>query len=703
MDACVYNDFNSIYVFYTNEVFVMVGDPLGKNLPLSQMKEENRLLRQQIAQLQETLKEKALLMEDLRPYKDMYKMIFIESPIAMAIYSNEYILLEVNRAYQTLFDIRDDEVERIIGKKQPSYLVHEAKEKTDKNRFIGYEITVDFDEIARENIYQPERKGNLNLEVLITPLIYPGGEDFQLIQIRDITESKLAEITLRNTAEQLELIVDNVPAMLAYVDNQERFIYVNKNYADWYGYTQEELIGKFIHDLIKPDVYLRAKPHYQAVLNGQTVSFENLAYDKDGQPRYVRASFVPHFDEQGSIKAFFSLIYEITARKQAEQKVTELKDFYENILEGIIDGVWVTDKNDIIQYVNKGMALIAGVPKQKIIGMRVLQDFNEGTMKSFRPLYLQAKSSLTPIEYDPIQVITPVGRLTMQSGWLIPLLKNGEYDGILCTTIDVTEQFNLQAKMIESEKLAGIGTLAAGIAHELNSPLQVITGSSESLLKQLDIGENIEKERLSNNLEMIKRNGWRCAEIVRSLLIYARLAEVPVVPSNLNEIVYDTLLLIEHQLKTWSNIMIITDLAQNLPPLICDRNQIVQVLINLLTNACDAMPTGGEITIKTAYDDHDRRILLQVSDTGLGIPDEISQKIFDPFFTTKPPGKGTGLGLPFVLGILQSYGGEIKVNQASPHGTVFDLFFPESGPKSSPSASLDIIVGRYNKGKDFVR
>jgi signal transduction histidine kinase len=163
----------------------------------------------------------------------------------------------------------------------------------------------------------------------------------------------------------------------------------------------------------------------------------------------------------------------------------------------------------------------------------------------------------------------------------------------------------------------------------------------------------VDEKRLLHNMESINHNAWRVARIIRSLLTFARATYEEIEPNDLNEIIQDTLLMIEHQLCTWSNINVTNQLAEDLPIHHCERNNIAQVLINLLTNARDVMPKGGEINIRTRYDTQKGHLVLQVTDSGPGIPDELRPTIFDPFFTTKPVGEGTGLGFSIVKGIVQ--------------------------------------------------
>jgi signal transduction histidine kinase len=241
---------------------------------------------------------------------------------------------------------------------------------------------------------------------------------------------------------------------------------------------------------------------------------------------------------------------------------------------------------------------------------------------------------------------------------------------------DITERVNMQKVLIDSERLAGIGTLAAGVAHEINTPLQIITGTSETIQKKLQDGQNISMDEVKRRCENINQNAWRIAGIVRSLLEYSRSSSEQSTTCSLNEIVQNTLLLTEHQFKSWSNISILNELAPDLPPVICDSKKVTQVLVNLLVNARDSMPDGGQIRIETGFDASSRQVFIRVRDGGPGIPVEIQGKIFDPFFTTKPIGKGSGLGLSISAGILRAHGGKLELESSSPQGSVFKASLP---------------------------
>lgn len=370
-------------------------------------------------------------------------------------------------------------------------------------------------------------------------------------------------------------------------------------------------------------------------------------------------------------------IVDITGRKQAEADARQTAAELRAVFEAIPDLFFRLDANGIILDYQAGREAkfdwppkaCLGKPLSEVMPAEAGPAVQKAVAQTLRP------GAVVTVEYA---VAEPLGPAVFEAR-LIPLLNQQ----VVVIVRNVTEHRQMLAQVFNSQKLVDLGTLAAGVAHELNSPLQVITGLSESLQTQLEKDE-CDQERFSQNLETINRSAWRCAEIVRSLLTYARAPTGQIQTFDLNALVRDTLLLVEHQFRSWSHITVKTDLAPNLPLLPCDRNQITQILINLLTNARYAMPEGGEISLRTFHDAATLRLGLQVVDTGIGIPSELRDKIFQPFFTTKPASQGTGLGLYIVAGIVRAYGGEIMVNSTAGKGATFTLLFPEKGAPALP-------------------
>lgn len=385
---------------------------------------------------------------------------------------------------------------------------------------------------------------------------------------------------------------------------------------------------------------------------------------------------------------------EITARNAELRRLSRA-------IEQAAEMVVITDVRGNIEYVNPAFERVTGYSREEAIGQstRPLKSGQQG--KAFyRELW---ETILAGEVWEGVLINRKKsGELYHEEQTIAPVFdESGEVVNFVAIKRDITERKQIEAVVLESQKLADLGTLAAGVAHELNSPLQVITGMSESLLKRLGGGSQevspssgLDLGRVRRRLETINRNAWRSAEIVRSLRTYAHASARQIEPNDLNDVVRDTLLLIEHQLQSWHNINVTTELAPELPTLDCDRNQITQALINLLTNARDAMPEGGEITIRTGRDPETHQLYLQVADTGSGIPQATLDKIFDPFFTTKSVGEGTGLGLSIVAGIVRAHGGEIDVDSTPGEGTSFTLSFPEQPPPAE-QVSPPAVGGRF--------
>jgi len=383
------------------------------------------------------------------------------------------------------------------------------------------------------------------------------------------------------------------------------------------------------------------------------------------------------FDEQGKVLFYEGILRDITERKQAEEKLRESEEKFRMLFEGhTAIMLLVEPTSGKIVDANPSACRFYGYSRRALLEMNI-SDINCLSPTEIMAMMKEVENGQTKHFFFPHRLAN--GEIHIVDVDSSPIVMQGK--PVLFSIIrDVTEQKKMEAELIESQKMASIGTLAAGIAHELNSPLQVITGYSDSLLKELQQSAKLEGERLERQLNSLNRNAWRMAEIVRSLQHYAHPNPERASQTELNTLVKDTLILMEHQLKLWSNISVETKLAADLPPFVCDPNKIIQILINLLSNARDAMPDGGIIRIDTSYAPDMDRLVLKIADDGLGIPEELLKRIFDPFFTTKPVGKGTGLGLSIVQSIVRTHGGEIQVESALGKGTTFTIMLPLTPP-----------------------
>ncbi|MEJ5366596.1 MAG: ATP-binding protein [Desulfosoma sp.] len=239
------------------------------------------------------------------------------------------------------------------------------------------------------------------------------------------------------------------------------------------------------------------------------------------------------------------------------------------------------------------------------------------------------------------------------------------------------EKEMMNEQVIEAGKLASIGELAAGIAHEINNPVAIMVeeaGWIQDLLEDLDRGQSLDVEEVRRSLQQIRTQGARCKEITHKLLSFARRTDPTVQQVQLNKLIREVVALVEQRAR-YAGVTIRTHLTDGLPWVAMSPSEMQQVLLNLINNALDAMEkTGGTLDITTRFEDG--RVIVDVADTGEGIPQAILQRIFDPFFTTKPVGKGTGLGLSICYGIIRKLGGDISVNSAVGVGTTFHIYLP---------------------------
>ncbi|HEX6803170.1 MAG TPA: ATP-binding protein [Terriglobales bacterium] len=355
-----------------------------------------------------------------------------------------------------------------------------------------------------------------------------------------------------------------------------------------------------------------------------------------------------------------------------EQKIAQyerLKDFNENIVESINVGVLAVDLQDRIESWNSQMEVMYALPRWQALGKPLGEVFpGEFAQEFYRVRQSPGIHNLYKFRLD-----TPTGESRTVNVAIAPLVtKKFSVVGRLIIMDDITERIELEAQLSQADKLSSIGLLAAGVAHEVNTPLAVISSYAQMLSKQLQ-GD----EKKGALLEKITRQTFRASEIVNNLLNFSRTSATEFTDVDVNRVIVDTLNLLEHQFKT-SKIRIHDELSPHLPRIQGNAGRLQQVFLNLFLNAKDAMPQGGTLRVATSNGDG---VSVVVADTGSGIPQEHIQRIYDPFFTTKTSAqdgqrRGTGLGLSVTYGIIQEHAGKIRVESAPEEGTTFYLDFP---------------------------
>jgi signal transduction histidine kinase len=241
----------------------------------------------------------------------------------------------------------------------------------------------------------------------------------------------------------------------------------------------------------------------------------------------------------------------------------------------------------------------------------------------------------------------------------------------------VTTNFEqVSGPLARTQRLAGLGTMAASVAHELSNPLSIITATCNNLLSQVADG-TLTTDQLLHYIEMVDHSAWRCIRLVQTMRTYTHPENGQVVSSSVNKLIEDGVTLVAHQFRRHYNVQLEMDLTPGMPPIVCDPNQIIQVLVNLLVNARDALlKSGGVVKISSRPLPEEDAITFSVSDSGTGIPEEIIDRIFEPFFTTKPLGEGSGLGLAIVAEIVEQHHGRVEVINNPGGGAMFRVMLP---------------------------
>ncbi|MEA3280330.1 MAG: ATP-binding protein [Thermodesulfobacteriota bacterium] len=340
------------------------------------------------------------------------------------------------------------------------------------------------------------------------------------------------------------------------------------------------------------------------------------------------------------------------------KEIKQCKERYRILVESAEDFIFTVDDSGRFRSLNSfTAAFFGGVPSQFVgrpLSNLFSQEIAEKQLKLIKSVFRFGKSIR-----DEFMLTRGEYQIWLSANFMPRKDEKGNVISVLCIARDITESKKLEKQLVNTEKLASMGTLAAGVAHEINNPLGIILGFTDLLL------ENAEKNSQSHqDLKTIERHGLHCKAVVENLLSFARQGEGQFVHCDINEAIKDIVNVVDHSLKM-NDIELRLDMASELPMIEGDSRQMQQVLLNLINNAVAAMQQNGRLEIKTALDADLEKIILIVRDNGHGIPKEHIDKIFDPFFTTKSEGEGTGLGLFVSHGIISKYKGTITCESST--------------------------------------
>jgi len=526
--------------------------------------------------------------------------------------------------------------------------------------------------------------GNLTASIVRDGLANPL---YFIAVIEDTTERKRAEEAVQESEKRFRAIFEHAAVGIAQVALDGKWMTTNPRFCDIVGYTQAELRERTFLDLTHPDDRQASHAGRAMLLTGEreAITMEKRYLRKDGSPVWTLVSVSVSKDAFGDPEFFLTVIEDIAERKRAEEALVRLATAVEQAAESIV----ITDPEGIILYVNPAFEFTTGYSRDEVIGQhsRLL---NSGKQDSTFYGDLWATIKRGDVWTGHFINRKKDGTVYEEEATISPVRDtSGNITNFVAVKRDVTKEVGLEKQLIQSQKMEAIGTLAGGIAHDFNNLLTAIVGYS-----QLAMGKLGQEHALRSDIVEIEKAGQRAATLTSQLLAFSRKQVFQFKTLDLNALVTDLQKMLKRMIG--EDIEIVALLNLELWSIRADPGQLQQVIMNLVVNARDAMPNGGKLTIETDNVDLDSEydlaqgpyVMISISDTGCGMDMETRSHIFEPFFTTKELGRGTGLGLSTVYGIVKQSGGSIWVDSEPDHGTTFKVFLPRvSDPVEEPEGA----------------
>ncbi|MCX5855633.1 MAG: PAS domain S-box protein [Deltaproteobacteria bacterium] len=559
-------------------------------------------------------------------------------------------------------------------------------------------------------------------EVKMRVLRYPDGTPSSILGVgRDITERKAMETLLRENQQKIRAIFDQSFQFIGLMTLDGTLVEVNKSALELVGHAEKDVLGKpfwktpwWQHS---PELQEKVRLAVHKAAGGETVLFEATHRAHDGTIHFVDFSLKPVTDERGSIQWLMPEGRDISQRKRAEDELRESEERYRSLVEKVNEGIFVA-QDGIIKFINRTGVEISGYSAQEIISKPFLEIIHPDDRVMVRERYLRRLKGEGFESRYAFRFITKNGDIK----WVelgAALINFEGRPATLNVLTDITERRqteeekrSLEERLQRAEKMEALGTLAGGVAHDLNNVLGVVVGYTELLLDRVD-----ESNSIRPSLVKIMKGGERAAAIVQDLLTLARRGVPGKNVLNLNKIIADCQQLPEFEnLSSYhASVRIKADLNPDLLNISGSSVHLGKTLLNLVSNAVEAMPNGGTVTIKTTNQYLDKPIqgydevregdyvVLSVSDTGEGIPASDQKRVFEPFYTKKVMGRsGTGLGLAVVWGTVKDHHGYINVESEEGKGSTFTLYFPVTREEISAERIAVVISEYMGKGESIL-
>jgi two-component system cell cycle sensor histidine kinase/response regulator CckA len=505
-----------------------------------------------------------------------------------------------------------------------------------------------------------------------------------VLHYRDVTDRRATEDALRVTEDRYGRLIDAAADIIFEADGEGYFRFVNPATLRVFGYSADEVIGRRFTEFIRADYRPAILQHYyRQTKQGVVTSYlEFPAVTKSGQEVWLGQNAWLVFDAKGHYTGMQAVARDITERRRAEDALRAAEAKYRGLVEQSLVGVYIVQGERLV-YVNPKGADILGYTQQELLELPWVYGLLH---EQDRPLVIDQLSRLDGATIAHVQLTVRGLRkdgAIVQAEAFCSATEAGGQPAVLATVIDISDRIKLEDQLRQAQKMEAVGRLAGGIAHDFNNLLTAIHGNAELMSHRVT-----KDPEMAAEVAEILHAADRAASLTRQLLAFSRKQVLQPVALDLNEIVSGVARMARRLIGTGVQLQL--ELAPSVAQVVADPAQIEQVLLNLIVNARDAMPGGGLITVQTANvrlgaDSPEMSqaglapgpfVLLAVDDNGMGMDPATQARIFEPFFTTKETGRGTGLGLSTVYGIIRQTGGAISVVSDRGRGASFRVYLP---------------------------
>ena len=645
--------------------------------------------------------QRANAVEALRDTEANFQRLFLNIPLPMCVFDEETLeILEVNAAAIRSFGYSADEFLHLRitdmrpASENPRLLECLQRNKGSSTRMAGSWIYM-------------RKDGSLFEGEVIGHSIEFAGRRGVLAVVQDVTERNRAQQKLAASENRLRAIIEAEPESVSVLDRQGLVLEMNAaGLAMMEADSLEQLSNARIENLVVPEHRVVYQKLCEDVFAGKCVSAELEMVGLQGAHRWVDTHAVPLRDDRGEVNALLGVTRDVTGRKLAQEALRESAARYRGLFEHATYGIGTTNVSGKFLDVNPALVLMLGYGSTTELLIANL-DLDIFLSVRDRPALLEECRKLGHGETETEWRRRDGKKIQVRiSARLVAGQKNIP-EQLELLVEDITERKALQRQLHQAQKFEAIGQLAGGIAHDFNNMIGAVLGWAE-----LGIEDSPEKGPLRSHFQKIQSQGERAAALTRQLLAFARRQILEPRNLDLNQSINEVISLLGKVIG--KDIELKINQAPNLAQVRCDPTQIEQVLMNLCLNARDAMPEGGRLSIETRNETLDAQYcrrypfarpgvyaMLSISDTGSGMDAQTLDRIFEPFFTTKPIGKGTGLGLATVYGIVKQHGGVIQVDSEVRHGTAFHVYFPASQVADTAPAG-EVIEEPLRGGKETI-